>query len=167
MLLTILAGLGGCFHAGPDPDALAAEGQIDDGAPVQTDVDVAIKATPEKIWAVLTRVNDWPAWQPDIASATLAGAPGVNAQFVWHTGGMDVHSRIKRFVPGTQLAWTGHVLFISAIHVWTITALSDGRCVVRTRESMDGPLISWFMSSLKLQEIDQRWLASLKRQAEA
>jgi hypothetical protein len=80
---------------------------------------------------------------------------------------MDVHSQIRLFVPNSKLAWTGHVLFIHAIHVWTMTLLPDGRTVVRTKESMAGPFIGWFMSSLKLQDIDQRWLAALKRRAEA
>jgi uncharacterized protein YndB with AHSA1/START domain len=167
MLLTVLASLAGCMQPGRDPNQLAAQGQIDDGAPVQTDVDVTIDAKPEKIWALLTGIDAWPTWQPDIRSASLQGPPGQNAAFVWHTGGMDVHSQIRLFVPNSKLAWTGHVLFIHAIHVWTMTLLPDGRTVVRTKESMAGPFIGWFMSSLKLQDIDQRWLAALKRRAEA
>ena len=55
---------------------------------------------------------------------------------------------------------------LHAIHCWTLSLLPDDEVLVKTRESMDGWLISRIYSSPELLESDQRWLAQLKQAAE-
>ena len=58
------------------------------------------------------------------------------------------------------------MLHIHAIHCWTLSLLPNDKVLVKTRESMDGWLISRIYSSPELLESDQRWLAKLKQAAE-
>jgi hypothetical protein len=55
---------------------------------------------------------------------------------------------------------------IHAIHCWTLSSSPDDKVLVKTRESMDGWLISRIYSSPELLKSDQRWLAQLKQAAE-
>jgi uncharacterized protein YndB with AHSA1/START domain len=165
--LALAAGLAACGPDAGEQDRLAAAGKIDDGAPIQAEAEMVILAPPERIWTLLTDVRRWPVWQDDVADAKMDGEPGVNSDFVWRTGAMQIGSTMRQFKPDTALAWTGQFLFFRAIHTWTLKPCSDGRTIVHTRESMGGPMIISFYSSLKLQESEQNWLASLKRVAEA
>jgi hypothetical protein len=100
------------------------------------------------------------------SKALVHGNTAIGTQFVWSTGGMDIHSTIQRVDPGKAICWTGRMFHIHAIHCWTLSSLPDDKVLVKTRESMDGWLISRIYSSPELLKSDQRWLAQLKQAAE-
>jgi uncharacterized protein YndB with AHSA1/START domain len=158
--------LAGCGVSAANRDRLAAQGSIQEDAPVKAVAEIVIAAPPNKIMGLLTNIRDWPQWQPDISKATVHGSTVVGTEFVWSTGGMDIHSTIQLVDPERSICWTGRMLHIHAIHCWTLTVLSDDTVQVKTRESMDGWLISRIYSSPELLQSDQRWLAKLKQAAE-
>jgi uncharacterized protein YndB with AHSA1/START domain len=166
ILGAVLAGLAGCGPSGQNADRLAAMGKIDDGAPLQAEAEIIINAPPEKIWGLLTDINNWPKWQPDIGNADLLGNAEAGTAFTWRTGDLTIHSVLRLVRPMSVLAWSGEVWFSHAVHVWTIAPFSDGRTVVRAKESMTGWVAAHFYTSMKLQESDLRWLIALKRAAE-
>ena len=51
---------------------------VDTNAPVVAHSETEIAADPETVWGVLTSVDAWPSWNPDVKSASLGGdfAPG-------------------------------------------------------------------------------------------
>lgn len=51
-------------------DQLAQEGKTQENAPVKASSDITINAKPERIWALLMNMNDWPKWQSDITRET-------------------------------------------------------------------------------------------------
>jgi hypothetical protein len=163
----VITGLMACTASKLDRDNLAAQGMINDRAPVKATVLIIIQAPPEKIWGLLTNIKDWATWQPDISDVAIQAAPAVPVPFTWSTGGMKIHSTIRLFAPDRSIGWTGRAFHIHAIHVWTLSPLPDGRVLVETRESMDGWLVDKFYSSRQLQESDKKWLEHLKKAAES
>jgi hypothetical protein len=162
----LMVGLAGCTESGANRNRLAAQGSIQEDAPVKAAAEIAIAAPAQKIMGLLTNISGWPQWQPDISKATVHGNTAVGTQFVWSTGGMDIHSTIQLVDPERSICWTGRMLHIHAIHCWTLSLLPNDKVLVKTRESMDGWLISRIYSSPELLESDQRWLAKLKQAAE-
>ncbi len=162
-LLTLF--LAGCSQS--TNQSLARQGAINQNAPVKADTQIIINAPPNRVWTILTSIQNWPKWQPDITSAAIAQQPAVGVPFEWSTGAGTIHSRIARYEPQQTIAWTGRLLIFHAIHIWTITALPNGETKVETRESMSGWPITWLYSSASLLQADQRWLADLKKQAES
>jgi len=79
---------------------------------------------------------------------------------------MDIHSTIWMLDRERAMCWTGRMWHIHAIHCWALISLPDGRTLVRTRESMDGWLISRIYSSPELLESNKRWLARLNQAAD-
>ena len=165
-LLTICF-LSGCGAPLADLSHLAASSSIQTNAPVQAHVEAIINAPQAKVWALLTNVQTWPQWQPEIESTTSDGplAPGVS--FQWKTGGMKIRSQVAAFQPETELAWTGQAYTAKAVHVWKLSSLPDGQTRITVDESMDGLLMAQLFSSRKLEESDARWLAALKHAAES
>jgi len=161
-----MTGLSACGASKFDQE-LAARGMIDEHAPVKTTVQIVIQAPPEKIWALLTNIKDWAAWQPDISEVRIQAAPAPAVPFTWSTGGMTIHSTIRLFDSDRAVGWTGRAVHLHAIHIWTLNPLPDGRVLVETRESMDGWLIGRLYSSRELQESDKKWLEHLKKAAES
>jgi hypothetical protein len=46
---------------------------INDQAPVKCNKSILIQAGKEKVWRVLTGIDQWPDWQTDIKKAKLHG----------------------------------------------------------------------------------------------
>jgi uncharacterized protein YndB with AHSA1/START domain len=147
-------------------EQLAGEGKIRQDASVKTSVEITIHAPAERVWRVLTDVNDWPKWQPDISATDIHGPLEAGTTFSWTTGGTHIKSRIALVEPDAQFAWTGKAYRVQAIHVWKLQRLSDDRTLVKTEESMNGFLLTLFYSSKKLEETDRRWLDRLKAASE-
>jgi uncharacterized protein YndB with AHSA1/START domain len=149
-----------------DRTALAAAGQIQQNAPVKADVQISINASPDKVWSILTNINNWPRWQTAISAAQVHGPLAPGTAFTWSAGKMRVESQLALVKPVQQIAWTGTAMKAHAIHVWTLEALPTGGTLVKTTESMDGFLLAVLYTSQDLAESDQLWLANLKREAE-
>jgi len=163
----LVTGLTACGASTFDRDNLAAQGMINERAPVKTRVQIIIQAPAARIWGLLTNIKGWATWQPDISEVAIQAAPAVTVPFTWSTGGMRIHSTIRLFDPDRAVGWTGRAFHIHAIHVWALSPLPDGRVLVETRESMDGWLVDRFYSSRELQDSDRKWLERLKKAAES
>jgi hypothetical protein len=150
---------------GTDLDRLARNGTIETDAPIRASLQIVIDAPIEKVWSILTDVNDWPAWQPEIKAAHLAGSLAAGTGFTWTTGGVQIKSTIALVRPVRQIAWTGSSLNAHAVHQWRLEPLAGNRTLVKTDESMSGFLLTSFYSSAELGAADQAWLNYLKVEA--
>ena len=152
-------------------DELARHNSLQEDAPIKASSEITINASREKIWTLLTRVEDWPRWQPGITHAELAegsagGAMVRGTQFNWSKGALAIHSRVALLQPQEAFGWTGTAMGAEGIHLWRLDRLPTGATRVRTSESMDGALIVLFFSSEKLAAEQRNWLGALKREAE-
>jgi len=149
-----------------DLESLARAGAIESDAPIKASVEIVIQAPAEKVWSILTAVNNWPKWQPDIKEAEMIGPLESGTKFTWTTGGTRIQSKIALVDPYKEIAWTGKALNATAVHVWKLERLPGNKTMVQTEESMSGFVPTLFYSSKELQTIDQTWLDRLKREAE-
>jgi uncharacterized protein YndB with AHSA1/START domain len=149
-------------------EKLAANGQIQENAPVKASVEIVIDASPEKVWRFLTDIDQWPTWQSAISAARIDGPLEPGTTFVWTNGGPRIKSRIAIVHPAAQLAWTGTTFGAKAIHVWSLELLPAGGTHVKTTESIDGFMLRMglFYSSNDLAKSLKEWLEALKRKAE-
>ena len=146
-------------------DQLARSGNIQENAPVKASSEITINATPERVWALLSDVNNWPRWQSDITRAEIRGVLQPGTEFTW-TSGTEIRSRIALVRAPEALAWTGRAYNAKAIHVWKLEPVLNGQTRVQTNESMEGFMLTVFYSSKKLKSSQERWLSSLKAAAE-
>jgi len=114
-----------------------AEPTIESGAPVVSAAEIEIDAPIERVWAVLTDVEAWPGWNPDVRSASLRGPFEEGATFRWKAGPGTITSRVEHVDRPRRLSWSGRTLGIRALHVWRLDE-RDGGTLVRTEESYEG-----------------------------
>jgi hypothetical protein len=136
-------------------------------APVIGSGELEISAPPERVWAVLTDFDHWPAWNADVKSMQFKGSVAPGSEFRWKAGPGTISSRIERVEPPLLIAWTGNTLGIKAIHVWMLKA-QNGSTLVRTEESYDGLVARILRRPLQktLDGVLERGLRYLKAEVE-
>jgi hypothetical protein len=137
-------------------------------APVQSIKSITIHASPEKVWTILSEVNEWESWEPDNKSPVLRGAFKAGNSFTWKSSGLSIRSNIKIAEPYSKIAWSGPAFGTFAIHTWTFTSFSGGDTKVDVRESMEGWLVGLFTHKFQsgLDDSLDKWLMDLKIKAE-
>jgi uncharacterized protein YndB with AHSA1/START domain len=87
---------------------------------------VVIRAPVEAVWSLLTDIDRWVHWNPDIRHAELRGSLTQGAIFHWEFGGRSLWSRIHEVMPLRKLAWSGQAGMVVTLQVWTLVPIEDG-----------------------------------------
>jgi len=111
--------------------------KIDQAAAVTSEKQTEIDASPEVVWDVLTAVEQWPMWNPEVKSIEIDGDFAEGATFRWRAGGTRLVSQVSQADRGRVAAWTGRTMGISAVHVYRFERRGE-RTLVTTEESFDG-----------------------------
>jgi len=113
--------------------------------------DIQIKASPERVWDILTRFDDYHRWNPFIPTASGEAIEGRAIRaFIRPPGtkGMQFRPRLLIVTPGRMLKWRGSVgvrgLF-DGEHTFQITRLTAERVVFEQSETFSG-LLAPFMT---------------------
>lgn len=118
---------------------------IDPQAPLSARKETVVHTPIDAVWSVLTDIECWPEWQPDVSSAKLEGDIGVGTVFRWRAKGMGITSTIQELEPQRRIGWSGRSLGVRALHFWTLESRGDETRIV-TEESMSG----WLVRILKV-----------------
>ena len=141
--------------------------QTNSQAPVKCSKSIVVNASAKKVWSVLTDIDNWEKWQPEITKPRLTGTLSEQAKFVWKTGGVKIHSALHTVKPYDAFGWTGNTFGMYAIHNWTLTD-QNGATLVSVNESMQGFLAGLFKKSFNknLEQAMLHWLEALKKECE-
>lgn len=140
---------------------------INSKAPVKCSKMVTISASSERVWATLTDIGNWSAWQTDISRSVVHGEVQPDMTFEWRSGGVKINSRLHTVEPYRNFGWTGRSLGMTAIHNWTLME-SNGQTIVSVTESMEGLMATLLRKSLNssLDKGMHNWLTLLKQEIE-
>jgi hypothetical protein len=69
---------------------------INQEAPAVGRSEIEIAAPPEVVWEVLTEIEQWPSWNPDIKSMSMQGDLAEGSVFRWKAGFGTITSTIRR-----------------------------------------------------------------------
>lgn len=136
-------------------------------APAFARHEILVRAPAEKVWRLLSDIDHWSAWQPDIPRARLDGPLAPNTVFRWKSGGSSVVSVIQEVVAHRRLGWTGKAMGARARHLWVLEPRGD-EVMVRTEESFEGWIVV-LLKAMMQKTLDtslQAWLRHLKEAAE-
>lgn len=140
---------------------------INSNAPVKCSKSITINANIEKVWTIMTNIDNWATWQTDISKAKLNGTLKQGTTFDWKTGGAKIHSTLHTVEPFQYFGWTGKTFGMYAIHNWTLTTINV-QTIVSVDESMEGFLASLMKKAFNknLEQGMQHWLDLLKEACE-
>ena len=140
---------------------------INHAAPVVASSEAEVSASPDLVWDVLTVIEQWPSWNPDVKWVSMDGCLSEGTEFRWKAGPATITSTLQSVDAPTRIAWTGTTFGIEAMHVYALEA-RDGVTLVRTEESYDGLLARIFRGRLQktLEDSLESGLGHLKAEAE-
>jgi uncharacterized protein YndB with AHSA1/START domain len=141
--------------------------RFDTTAPVASTRQIEVDAAPAAVYDVLTQVEAWPRWNPDVKTVAIDGDFAEGATFRWKAGGTRLVSQVRDAEPGRIAAWSGRTMGIKAVHVYRFEPRGD-RTLVTTEESFDGLVARVLRRPLQkaLDSALEGGLEHLKREAE-
>lgn len=136
-------------------------------APVFQTREVYINASPERVWEVLTYVEDWEVWNDRIKKPALQEELKLGSAFTWRTNGSKIKSVIHTFKINRALGWSGKTFGAKAVHNWFFEPAPSGT-IVMVEESMEGWIMKLMKNKMnrKLGDDMQYWLEQLKVESE-
>lgn len=111
--------------------------ELDSKAAVRQSGSITIDAPVEEVWRLMSDIEKWPTWNPNIKRAKLYGALEPGSRFVWKAGPGSITSVLEVVDTHRLLAWSGQTMGIKAVHIWRLVS-KDGKTVATTDESWDG-----------------------------
>jgi uncharacterized membrane protein len=118
-------------------DTRAGDSVVAADAPVFSFAEIEIDAPIEVVWNVLTAIDHWPTWNPEVKSVSVKGPAAEGMTFRWKAGPGTITSTVARIDRPRLIAWNGKTLGIRATHGWHLER-RDGRTHVLTEESYEG-----------------------------
>jgi hypothetical protein len=130
----------------------------------------SIRATPEKIWSILTDAARYPKWNPTVTKVDGRIAPGEKVTVhVTINPGRAFPVTVSTFDPPSRMIWTGGMplgLF-KGTRTYTLTPRRDGETDFRMHEEFTGLLAPLIGKSIPdLQPAFDEFATALKREAE-
>ena len=141
--------------------------KVNEEAPVIARGEIEINADPETIWNVITDIEGWPDWNPDVKNASLEGNVAKGSKFRWKASSVTITSIFQKVDKPRFLGWTGKTMGIEALHTWKFEP-KNGKTLAKTEESWEGPLTHVMKSRTQhmLQKSIDSALQYLKKEAE-
>jgi uncharacterized protein YndB with AHSA1/START domain len=140
---------------------------INRDAPATAEGEIQIAADPKSVFSVMSAIDEWPSWNPDVNSVKLEGEVRPGTVFRWRSGPSALTSTLQVVDPPREIAWTGTTMSIKAVHVFRFEP-KDGGTLARSEESWEGLLAS-LLKGYSRKTLDRgirRVLAYLKAEAE-
>ena len=132
-------------------------------------VSVGIKASPERIWGILTNVNDIIRWNSTLTS--IEGnieLHGTVKMKVPEAPGRVFKIKVSEFVPNEKMVWRdGNPVMFQGVRTYIVTPNADGTTQFQMAEVFSGlmlPLIAGQLPDFK--PIFERYAVDLKAEAE-
>ncbi|MCZ7534012.1 MAG: SRPBCC family protein [Acidimicrobiia bacterium] len=136
-------------------------------SPVRATGEITVRATPVAVWGLLSDIDQWPSWNPDVKSAHLVGQLRPGSKFTWKAGPGTIRSELADVEEPSVLAWTGTTLGIRAHHSWKLEQIETGTRIL-TDETWSGLLPRLFRTSMTrtLQKAIDNGLKSIREAVE-
>lgn len=108
--------------------------------------EIEIQASPEKVWQVLTDLDQYPDWNPFIHHALGKAKESEKVDITFRSGSkeMTLHCQVITVKPNQELCWKYHVIapvLFSGIHTFKIEPMETNRVRFIDREIFSGWLV--------------------------
>ena len=141
--------------------------EINRTAPATAEGELRIDADPQTVFSVISAIDQWPSWNPNVKSVTLQGPVQPGTVFRWKSGPSTLISTLQVLDPPNEIAWTGTTMGIKAVHLFRFQA-SNGGTLARSEESWEG-LLARLLKGYSRKTLDKEIrsvLSHLKTEAE-
>jgi hypothetical protein len=131
---------------------------------------INIKASKERIWAILTDAPNYPVWDPGVIG--IEGRIAKGEKVVARnkiSPNRAFPAKVTEFVVGEKMAWTGGMPFglFTGVRTFTLTPKGDGTIDFTLREEFSGPMLAMIGGTIPdMTESFNNFVKGLKAHAE-
>jgi hypothetical protein len=109
--------------------------------------EIEIQAAPDKVWKVLTNLDQYPEWNPFIHHAIGTAKVGEKVDITFRSGSkeMTLHCVVIKVEPNRELCWKYHVILpvlFQGEHSFIIEQVEGNKIRFIDREIFNGLLVS-------------------------
>jgi uncharacterized protein YndB with AHSA1/START domain len=133
-------------------------------------IQTTIRATPDRIWALLTDAAGFPKWNSTVTSIEGEIAEGQTLKLKVPTAPERVFKpKVSKVVAGRTMIWSdGMAPMFKGVRTFTLTPTADGTTVFSMREEFSGVMLPMIKGSLPdFAPVFETYADDLKRAAEA
>ena len=130
---------------------------------------INVRATPQRIWALLTNAADFPRWNSTVTRITGTIAEGERlALQVAAAPGRTFKPRVTRLLPERMMVWSdGFAPMFKGVRTFTLAANGDGTTTFSMVEVLSGVMLPMIKGSLPdFGPSFEAYAADLQREAE-
>ncbi|MBM0231128.1 SRPBCC family protein [Micromonospora sp. STR1_7] len=127
-----------------------------------------IAATPERVYAHLVDVPQWPDWVPEVRRAHAPSGIRLGATFEVEMYGVRLEAVVSEYELNTRFGWIGSSPDMSIYHAWTLVTVPPGTQVIARK--VERELTTVVVGDSQVEELyyaHQETLLRLTRLAEA
>jgi uncharacterized protein YndB with AHSA1/START domain len=108
---------------------------------MHTELTTSVQAPPDRVWAILSDVERWPAWTASVQQVSLDRPLAVGAVAKIRQPKLPPTAwTVTEVVPGRSFTWEARAPGSRAVGEHEVTPTGDGTCDVRLRLEQTGPL---------------------------
>ncbi|WP_420319165.1 SRPBCC family protein [Ekhidna sp.] len=144
---------------------LAKKGMINENASIRDSHSTIINAGIDKVWDILSNMEEWPSWNPEVKKVTINGDIAEGTVFTWTQGRTHGVSEIQSVKKPNLLAWTSKAKRVKRIYVWALES-DEGQTIATVSASFQGVLVILAQNHQKVYNELLNWLELLKQKAE-
>lgn len=136
---------------------------------MEISVGANIRATPERIWQLLTDAAGFPRWNSTVSHIDGVIAPGESLKLKVPVAPNRVFKvKVSEFVPGKRMVWRdGAAPMFQGVRTYTLTAAANGTTDYTMSEVFSGLMLPMIAGSLPdMVPVFETYAADLKREAE-
>lgn len=111
--------------------------------------EILIKATPERVWSVLTNFKEYSKWNPFVKSLTGDVKVGNKIEVVLQ--GMTFKPKVLAYEQNKEFRWLGHLLITGLFdgeHSFVLIDNGNGTTTFKHNEKFNGILVGLFSKKL-------------------
>jgi len=131
---------------------------------------INIKASPDKVWALMTNVSDFPRWNSTIKSMDGKIGMGESVKLVATIAPTrSFNLKVIEFVPKKRMVWTDEKTnpMFRGVRTYTLTPKADGSTDFTMSEVYTGLMLPMIAGSLPdFRPTFEQYLSDLKQEAE-
>lgn len=130
-------------------------------------VAIAIKATPEKIWSLLTDAANIPKWNSTVTDVSGTIAQGNTLLIKVPISKRTFKIKVDEFQPAKRLVWSDGNAIFRGVRTYTLAPRADGTTVFSMVEVFTGLMLPMIAPSLPdFKPVFSQYAADLKAAAE-
>jgi hypothetical protein len=136
---------------------------------METGVAIHVRASPKRVWSLLTDAADFPRWNPTVEKIEGRIAQGERLGIrVPAAPGRTFKPRVSELVPETRMVWRdGAAPMFTGVRTFTLEPRPDGATEFRMVEVFRGAMLPMIARSLPdFGPAFEQYAAALKREAE-